>query len=161
MSRCYVLIASALLLWACAPRESPPESPALPYARELERAHRLADDAMAHEAQRMNRGSAREALARAFERSGVGPRDTVLLARQDLADRAARLALLDGVPMEALEWTQRGLALSESATVTRASLLLTRADTYLALGEPDLARKELVTALGVNQALLDKELETP
>ena len=111
-----------------------------------------------------SRGAIEEALAeleRTFALPGSGPRETVMEARRDLANQAARLLLLARRPKEALAWSERGLDLDPEPPALRAGLLITRADAWEALAEPGRARESLLEALLVNQTLLKKELETP
>jgi hypothetical protein len=141
-------LALVLLCLAGCSRQRP--GPA--YAAEVRAAHRTADAATSPELKR----TAERALASAFER-GEGP-GAIAALRQDLADRAARLELELGHAQEALDWTQRGLAIEGAPSLLRANLLITEADAWVALGKRGAARQSLLAALEVNQALLTDEL---
>ncbi len=129
------------------------------WLRALRLAHEEADDARTP----AERAEALASIGRLFEArlpGGVDDPATRAL-RQDLASRAARLALELGRSAEALDWATRGLGLSSAPTVLRANLLLVRADALEATGQREAARAALVEALAINQQLLDQELENP
>jgi len=123
------------------------------YAAEVRAAHQTADSATTQEQKR----AAERALESAFERSAAPGAEAAL--RQDLADRAARLELELGHAQQALDWTQRGLAVEGAPDLLRANLLITEADAWVALGQRGEARQSLLAALEINQALLSSELE--
>jgi len=147
-----LLLLSCSLALACARR-----SEQKAYARELTRAHALADRATTESERR----TAARTLEHAFDREPEGPAETSTPLRQDLADRIARLYLHTEEPQLALTWARRGLAITEAESVLRATLQITEADALEALGDRDAARASLMSALETNQALLNVELEHP
>lgn len=135
------------------------DAPEPPWLSQLGAAHEAADLAETPATRR----EAVETVGRAFREpspAGVSQAEALDI-RQDLAARAAQLELSLGDAESALDWTRRGLALSQSASVFRANLLMIQADVLTTQERPDLARKALLEALEVNTALLEQELENP
>jgi hypothetical protein len=122
---------------------------------ELREAHRMADEAKTRE----DKDAARRKLQDAFE--SAPQTEATAELRQDVAARTARLLLESGSASEARTIAQRGLAVGSGPSVTRANLLVVMADAEEMLERPDEARKHLMEALEMNQALLSKELENP
>lgn len=176
--RAGAVVVLALVLAGCAEQKAPPAAGAS-YAAELARVEAstdralgatsfgddaAADDTAAEAAEEDAPLSEQErrALLRDAERvfsskntpSAAGAR----LLRQDLAERSARVALSIGDPEEALRWIERGLAVDRTPSLVLGNLLVGRADVLEVVGRPDEARSSLVEALGVNQALLAREL---
>jgi hypothetical protein len=81
--------------------------------------------------------------------------------RQDLAERAARLALAQDRVEEARKWAQKGLDVADGQPFLRANLLVALADAERQANALDSARGHLLEALAINQELLDRELEHP
>lgn len=100
-----------------------------------------------------------QALTEAFE--GLPGEGKFVLAKQDLAYRAARLALESEEAALAKRWAERGLELSREVDVGRANLLLALADAERALGNDEREREVLMQALTVNQKILKEELRDP
>lgn len=123
----------------------------------VKKAHSDADAARSPSEQK----TAVEELATSFSAVPSDGDPKTLALRQDLAARAAGLSLSLGDARGARDWAVRGLALSDGRTVLRAQLLLMRADAERALGDTAASGDLLVEALGINQDLLERELETP
>lgn len=103
--------------------------------------------------------AALQAIESAFEQ--LADSGTELLAKQDLAFRAAEISLSTGAARDARSWAERGLELSDEPSAPRANLLVVLADAERALGRPQRERAALMEALQLNQVLLEKELEHP
>lgn len=129
------------------------------WLRELQVAHRAADDAR----DPTSRKAALELLTDLYQRGDTLPRavEEIVQLRQDIAVRAARLALASSDEMAALAWVERGLDLSGEPSVLAATLWMVAADAHEARGDLADARRALQQALAINQQLLDRELEDP
>jgi tetratricopeptide (TPR) repeat protein len=152
LTRACLVFALGSTLLACARPEK-----ARSYAKEVQKAHTKADRAKTAD----QRLAAAQQLGVMFDRPPRGPRSTTSALRQDLADRAARLHLDLGEPERALEWVKKGREVDDRPSVLQANLLITEADSLVALGERDRARQALLRAVEINQALLNVELENP
>lgn len=101
------------------------------------------------------------ALAEAFARavpSGVTAEDARVV-RQDLAYRAASIALADERPEDAHRHADRGLALGAATDVFTANLYVVRGQAREALGDTIGAASDYHEALLVNERLLDRLLD--
>jgi tetratricopeptide (TPR) repeat protein len=125
----------------------------------LEQAHGLADQA--------NTPALREQALAAFERAlaQLPPAQTGLTAgqlfvRQDALARCAELELDQGRPVRAIERADRALALSLATSMPVATLQTIRGRAFEALGETEAAVSAYHTALVINQALMERALDS-
>ncbi|HUU00188.1 MAG TPA: hypothetical protein VM425_01965 [Myxococcota bacterium] len=81
-----------------------------------------------------------------------------LLVRKDACFRLAMLELQAERPKIALEWADRGLGLDKRGDLFTANLLVARGSALEALGKDDLAARSYKRALGINEKLLEAEL---
>lgn len=125
------------------------------FSRELEEAHRMADEAGNEE----EMTAARRKLEAVYARTPES-RDTAEV-REDVAARIARIWLRTGSATRARKVAKSALYLRDDPSVTRANLLVVLADAEEMLERPNEARKHLMQALEMNQTLLEKELENP
>lgn len=106
---------------------------------------------------------AEAALAEAFARpvpAGVTAEDARVV-RQDLAYRAASIALADERPEDARRHADRGLALGAATDIFTANLYVVRGQAREALGDAIGAASDYHEALLVNERLLDRLLDDP
>lgn len=125
------------------------------FSSKLRQAHRAVDEAKGEE----DLLAARRMLEEVYE-TAPKTRQTVEL-REDVAARIARLSLRTGDVTRARDTASRALELRDEPSITRANLLIVLADAEEMLERQDEARRHLMEALEMNQALLDKELENP
>jgi tetratricopeptide (TPR) repeat protein len=131
-----------------------PRSELGPLLADVRSVHTAADSASTPEARERAIGE----LDRTLERlSGTDPESIWL--RQDLLVRLAELELALQRPAKAIAWSDRGLGLSEAASVPAADLLRLRGVAYEQLGDDAWAVESYHRALVMNQVLMERSLE--
>jgi len=158
-----VLLVGLGLVGACGREERAPAPLAAPtmtraaWLEAVRQAHAGVDGAQSSD----DKNDALRRIAVVLDEATPLPEASAAPVKQDLASRAARLALELGRADEARGWAERGLALGNGMPFFRANLLVELADAERMLGKNEAAREHLVQALGINQDLLDRELEEP